>query len=78
MEAQYKGYRIEVVREECMAGYDLLYYSITRIEDGYDALCDYEDSAETVRDMVKHLKVRIDAELAEDDPWMEKAELEML
>ena len=74
MEAEHRGYRIEVVREECMAGHDLLYYWITRIADGYEPLCDYEDSGETVRDKVKQLRDLIDAELAEDDPWMERAE----
>jgi len=72
MIAKYKGYYIEVTREQCTAGYDLLYYSVTRISDGYTPLCDYEDSAESVKGQIANLKERIDNEHKTDDPWMEK------
>lgn len=52
----------------------LLYYSVFRINDGYCAVESFEDSDETVRDKVKQMKERIDNELSEDDPWMERAE----
>lgn len=74
MKAIHRGFEIDVRREKCMAGYSLLYYSITRESDGYMPVDDYEDSAEKVADMVEHMKRRIDAELAEADPWMEHAD----
>jgi len=76
MEAEYKGYKIEVWRDKCLGGWDLLYYVITRLSDGYMPVDSFEDSAETVRDKIKQLKERIDNEHKEDDPWMEKAESE--
>lgn len=76
MKTTYHGYEIEVNREKCLGGWDLLYYSIIRLEDQWIVVDSFEDSDETVRDMIKHMKARIDNELAEDDPWMERAERE--
>jgi len=71
MKVEYKGHDIEVNREQCLAGYKLLYWSIFRVGDGFECASGYEDSAETVRDKIQHLRERVDAELEEDDPWME-------
>jgi hypothetical protein len=72
--AHHRGYEIDVHRDRCLGGWTLLYYTVIRQEDGYIAVESFEDSAETVRDMVRHMKDRIDAELATDDPWLERAE----
>lgn len=72
MKVAYRGYDISVTREKAMNGDVLLYFSIFRQSDGYEALTDYEDSAETVRDKVAQLKERIDNEHKEADPWGEK------
>lgn len=69
---QYKGYEICASREDCMAGYELLYFSIYRISDGYECVASFEDSAETIDNKIQQLKERIDNEHKEDDPWMEK------
>ena len=45
-------------------GYPLLYVSIFRESDGYECTSFCEDSAEKVRDMVKHMRARVDAEQA--------------
>lgn len=74
--ANYRGYEINVTREKCLGGWALLYYSIFRVSDGWLALDSFEDSGHTVRELVGHMKARIDAELAEDDPWMEAADAE--
>lgn len=72
MRAIYRGYEIIVTREECLAGYSLLYISVFRLSDGFECVADVEDSGETVRSMIKYMKQRIDAELKEEDPWGEK------
>ena len=64
MTVNYKGFEINVDREECLAGYELLYYSVYREEDGLEVICSFEDSAEKVRDMVKAMKSRVDEFLA--------------
>ncbi len=74
MKKVYKGYEIEVKREMCLGGWSQLYFTIYRIADGQEMECSFEDSAETVREKVKHMVARIDNEHAEDDPWGEKAE----
>lgn len=73
MKVIYKGHEIIVTRERSMAGYTLLYYSVFRQSDGYECTSGYEDSNEKVKDMVGIMKERVDAELAEDDPWGENA-----
>lgn len=72
MKSVYKGYEITVTKEICMGGWSMLYYSIFRLSDGYECLSSCEDSAETVKDMVKYMKERIDNEHSTDDPWGEK------
>jgi hypothetical protein len=67
----YKGYEIDVHRDKCLGGWSQLYYSIFRISDGFECLSSFEDSAETIRSMIKNLKERIDNEENEADPWGE-------
>jgi len=60
MKKQYKGFEIEVTREKCMAGYPLLYYSVFRCSDGWELISGYEDSAETIPEMIASMKNIVD------------------
>ena len=71
MQVKYKGHEINVIRDKCMAGYELLYFSIFRIADGFVCEDSFTSSADTVREMVAHLKRRIDRELQSTNPWGE-------
>ena len=73
MKVSYKGYELEVKREGCLGGWSQVYMTIYRESDGLECECDFEDSEETVREKIKHLKWRVDNELESDDPWDEKA-----
>jgi len=73
MQVVYKAHEINVTKEKCLAGYTMLYWSIFRISDGFECDSGCMDSDDTVRTIVKVFKGRIDAELKEEDPWMEKA-----
>ena len=73
MKVEYKGYDIEVNREDCLGGWKNLYYSIYRKSDGFECVCDFTEGEDTVDDYIKYMKERIDAELLEDDPWEESA-----
>jgi len=75
MKITYRGYEIEAHREKCMAGYSLLYYSIFRESDGFECTSGFQDSSETVPDMINLLKGRVDAELLDPDPWGEEGPL---
>ena len=74
MKVKYKGYEIGVSRESSLDGCSMIYYTITRMSDGYECVCSFEDSSETVRDKIRQLKERIDNEHTEVDPWDELAE----
>jgi len=71
MISKHRGHTIEVRREECLGGWPMLYYSIIRDSDGYFCVDNCSESDDYVRDWIKGLKVMIDAELEEDDPWGE-------
>lgn len=75
MKAKHRGHTIDVHRERCLGGWSQLYFSVFRDSDGYECLSSFEDSAETVRDKVKQLKERIDAELKETYPWGDRPAL---
>ena len=75
MKAVYRGHEIEVKRDRCLGGWQMLYYSIFRLSDGFECMSGFEDSAEKSQDKIAQLKERIDNELADDDPWCEKGEV---
>lgn len=58
MKAMYKGFELEVKREQCLCGYPLLYFTI--YQDGYEHVCTFEDSNEKVRDKINQLKEWVD------------------
>lgn len=68
MKVEYKGYEIDVTREKCMGGWEMLYYSVFTL-DGHECLSNFEDSGETVRDKIGQLKELIDEEIASGDPF---------
>ena len=73
MKVIYKGYEINVHREKCLAGYPLLYFTVIRESDGFFAVDSFTEGTDTVRDYVRYMRERIDAELASDRPWGEAA-----
>lgn len=74
MKTSYRGYEINVSRERAMGGWDNLYYSIYRESDQREMVSNFTTGSDTVRDYVRYMKERIDAEHAEADPWGEAAE----
>ena len=60
MVKMYRGYEIEVRRERCMGGWDLIYYSATRISDGWVRIDSFTDSSDTLATMVKCVKEQLD------------------
>lgn len=75
MKVVYKGFELEAKREKCLAGYDLLYCTATRIGDGYELICYPEDSAETVREKIKDLKSQVDDYLANPEEWEDELDI---
>lgn len=73
MKTVYKGYEIDVHRDRCMGGWSMLYYSIFRLSDGYECTSGCTEDTSPVRVYVGYMKDRIDAELADSDPWGEQS-----
>jgi hypothetical protein len=74
VKGEYRGHEIEVTRERCMGGWDLLYYSIFRAADGYECTSGFSYDESPVRTFFGYMEQRVDDELATDDPWQEKAD----
>lgn len=58
MKTMYKGFELEARREKCLAGYDLLYYTV--FKDGYEWNSGFEYSDETISNKIKELKNDVD------------------
>lgn len=78
MKVLYRGYEITVTKEKSLGGWTQTYYSIFRESDGYECLCDFEETSDTVQQSINHMKDRIDRELKTPDPWGEIADEEYL
>lgn len=58
MERFYKGFEITVEREKCLAGYDLIYYSV--FKDHYEVASGFYDGFNLkVRDVLRDIKDHI-------------------
>jgi hypothetical protein len=73
MKTIYKGHEIDVRRERSMGGDELLYYSVFRLSDGYECVSSFTTGGDTVKEYIGYMKERIDAELADPDPWCEES-----
>ena len=71
MKQVYRGHEIDVRRVRSLGGDVLLYFSIYRESDGYECAAGFTTGDDTVRDYMRYMRERIDAELATDDPWLE-------
>lgn len=75
MKTSYKGHEISVDRSESMTGDEMLFYGIFRESDGFECASGFSSGTETETEFTQILKERVDAELAEEDPWAEKETL---
>jgi hypothetical protein len=72
MKAAYKGHEIDVKRERAMGGWQSIYYSIFRQSDRYECMSGFSAEDRTpIAQFMRLMKERVDAELAERNPWME-------
>jgi hypothetical protein len=76
MKIKYRGFEIEATREECMGGYDFLYYTAYRICDYWEMICSFSDCEDTVKDFMDCLKNWVDEyhespEVYEDEDWLD-------
>lgn len=70
----YRGHEIILTREQCLGGWEMLYYSIYRESDGYECACSFTEDDSDLHTYMKSMREWIDAELASGDPWDEKAD----
>jgi hypothetical protein len=66
MKVIYRDCEIEVTKEKCTAGYDMIFYSIFN-EDGLELASSFSDSDETIYDFMEDLKFIVDD--YRDNPW---------
>lgn len=66
MKVTYRDCTIEVTKEKCFAGYDIITYKIFN-EDGLEIASDSSDNNETLCDFMEDLKFIVDD--YRDNPW---------
>lgn len=71
MKAIYRGFELEAKREQCLAGYSLVYYSAFWISDSWEMISSFSDSADKVRDYIKDLKQKVDEYHENPEEWEE-------
>ena len=60
MKVKYRGFEIDVKREQAMGGWDSLYYTVIRIEDRWIWQDSFRDSDMPVRELIQELKESVD------------------
>jgi hypothetical protein len=69
MKVNYKGFEINVTKEPCMAGYDLIYRSIFRVEDGYEFWSDFSEDESPIKEHVSWMKGEVDEYLKDPEQY---------
>ena len=59
MRIKYRGFELNVDREECLGGWDMIYYQAYTPE-GEEVICDFTEEQTTVPKFMKDLKGMVD------------------
>jgi len=66
MKTNYKGFTIEVNREECLGGWELTYFSIFRDSDGLEVCSDFTEASDSLEFITKLLMSSVDMFIASE------------
>jgi hypothetical protein len=58
MKTTYKGCEIEVFRDQCLGGWEMLFFSV--FDGNYEVTSGFSESSDTVREFIKDLKELVD------------------
>ena len=58
MKTTYKGCEIEVFRDQCLGGWEMLFYSV--FDGNYEVTSGFSETSDTVREFIKDLKEMVD------------------
>jgi hypothetical protein len=75
MKVNYRGFEIDVAREKSMAGYSMIYYAVSHIDDLWEFTSGFMDSEDTVREIVKDMKNNIDDFYENPQDYLEEEDL---
>ncbi|WP_447881907.1 hypothetical protein [Serratia fonticola] len=71
LEEIYRGHKITIGREMSQGGWEMAYFSIFRVADGFECLTDFTTDESPLPVLMKELRDRIDDELTDNNPWGE-------
>jgi hypothetical protein len=69
MKINYRGFKLESKRDRCLGGWDQVYDTAVRIEDGWEMICRHSDDADTIRTHISTLKSNIDDYYEDPEDW---------
>ena len=58
MKTTYRGCEIEVTREKCLGGWDMIYFDI--FDDGFEVTSGFSETTDTVREVIEDMKKVVD------------------
>lgn len=56
----YKGYSIEISREDCMGGWPMTYFDVFRVSDGLHVIGNFSEAEDSIDSFVDDMKSRVD------------------
>jgi peptidoglycan hydrolase-like protein with peptidoglycan-binding domain len=60
MQVNYRGFKLEAVRDDCADGNKLVYFSATQISDDWVMIEEFADASNRLPSVIKVLKGRVD------------------
>ncbi len=69
MKARYKGFDLEAKRDQCLAGWNMVYVSAIRVSDGWVMIESCSDDRDTLATHIKSLKHQVDDYYEHPENW---------
>lgn len=71
MLVEYKGFDLEVTREKCLGGWNMLYYSIFRKSDLWELASGFWDTKDSIKEGIKSCKSIVEDYLKNPEDYEE-------
>lgn len=60
MKTNYRGFEIDVHKDKCMGGWEQLYFTVMRLEDGWFMIDGFSEGNDTVKEFIQDMKNQVD------------------
>ena len=60
MKSTYKGFELEAKREKCLGGWNMTYFTATRLSDGYELISAFSEGRDSLSTYIEDMKSSVD------------------